>query len=341
MATLKPEDTLDIERYLDLEGTFSPSISPAVSKGKGIATPEYKAPNVNINTFAPLQQGSQTFAGPSHQYDLHKQHIPLPPGALATSLAASRRPNLAYNGYSPEFGMGSNVGLYDMNSSEDFFDFGDVPAHNPSFSSSNDVDMDFDSPVDGMFSNGSDFIDPNVIGGQEEESPPPTRAETVRAYPGMHAHQAQQAAIAKQQQQMEIQRQQQQRAAQRPQTTSSHKPSTSRSGGSRAPMDPVVEERISRLLSQMRQNPGGSNDVDGENQSPQPALTRAKKDEEDMDEDERLLASEEGKKLSSKERRQLRNKVSARAFRSRRKGLGSISVTMATTLMVCRVYWPT
>ena len=35
---------------------------------------------------------------------------------------------------------------------------------------------------------------------------------------------------------------------------------------------------------------------------------------------ERLLASEEGKKLSSKERRQLRNKVSARAFRSRRKG---------------------
>jgi hypothetical protein len=44
-----------------------------------------------------------------------------------------------------------------------------------------------------------------------------------------------------------------------------------------------------------------------------------RKEEEDMDEDERLLASEEGKKLSSKERRQLRNKVSARAFRSRRK----------------------
>ena len=42
--------------------------------------------------------------------------------------------------------------------------------------------------------------------------------------------------------------------------------------------------------------------------------------EEEMDEDERLLASDEGKKLSSKERRQLRNKVSARAFRSRRKG---------------------
>ena len=50
-------------------------------------------------------------------------------------------------------------------------------------------------------------------------------------------------------------------------------------------------------------------------------MTKAKKDEQEMDEDERLLASEEGKKLSSKERRQLRNKVSARAFRSRRKGI--------------------
>jgi len=50
-----------------------------------------------------------------------------------------------------------------------------------------------------------------------------------------------------------------------------------------------------------------------------PHLARLKKDEDDMDEDERLLASDEGKKLSSKERRQLRNKVSARAFRSRRK----------------------
>lgn len=45
----------------------------------------------------------------------------------------------------------------------------------------------------------------------------------------------------------------------------------------------------------------------------------AARDEMDMDEDTRLLLSEEGKKLSSKERRQLRNKVSARNFRERRK----------------------
>jgi hypothetical protein len=72
----------------------------------------------------------------------------------------------------------------------------------------------------------------------------------------------------------------------------------------------------------MRQNSTLSADNDGEDgQSMLPHIQRMKKDEEEMDEDERLLASDEGKKLSSKERRQLRNKVSARAFRSRRKGL--------------------
>lgn len=44
-----------------------------------------------------------------------------------------------------------------------------------------------------------------------------------------------------------------------------------------------------------------------------------KKPLDEMDEDERLLNSEEGKKLTSRERRQLRNKVSARHFRERRK----------------------
>jgi bZIP-type transcription factor MBZ1 len=39
------------------------------------------------------------------------------------------------------------------------------------------------------------------------------------------------------------------------------------------------------------------------------------------DEDEKILASEEGKRLNPKERRQLRNKVSARNFRVRRKGI--------------------
>merc|ERR1712144_199352 len=82
--------------------------------------------------------------------------------------------------------------------------------------------------------------------------------------------------------------------------------------------DPIVEEKISQLLNSMRHSSVGSDETsnNGNNMS---HVQRARKDEEDMDEDERLLASEEGKKLSSKERRQLRNKVSARAFRSRRK----------------------
>lgn len=70
----------------------------------------------------------------------------------------------------------------------------------------------------------------------------------------------------------------------------------------------------------MRQNSVASTEDDASTPTgDMPHIARMKKEEEDMDEDERLLASEEGKKLSSKERRQLRNKVSARAFRSRRK----------------------
>lgn len=64
--------------------------------------------------------------------------------------------------------------------------------------------------------------------------------------------------------------------------------------------DPVVEVRISRLLQRMRQNAISSGEV-----SPSrfilSYMAKAKKDEAEIDENERLLASEEGKKLSSKE----------------------------------------
>lgn len=46
---------------------------------------------------------------------------------------------------------------------------------------------------------------------------------------------------------------------------------------------------------------------------------RVKKKLSEMDEDEKLLASEEAKSLTSRQRRQLRNRVSARHFRLRRK----------------------
>ena len=53
------------------------------------------------------------------------------------------------------------------------------------------------------------------------------------------------------------------------------------------------------------------------------------------DEDEKILHSEEGKKLNPKERRQLRNKVSARNFRVRRKG----PLLRFCLTNFIRVYW--
>lgn len=50
-----------------------------------------------------------------------------------------------------------------------------------------------------------------------------------------------------------------------------------------------------------------------------PNSMKRKKNVADMDEDERLLASDASKKLTSRQRRQLRNRVSARHFRLRRK----------------------
>jgi hypothetical protein len=151
---------------------------------------------------------------------------------------------------------------------------------------------------------------------------PTQGAASGRLWPGVHQ---QAAAIAKAQAQAEQQKQQQiiqQRQRQHQMSLNQQQRQQPRSRGSQQPPDPIVEEKISQLLNSMRRNSvtassddGHLNDVQSHGQMP-----RLRKDEDEMDEDEKLLASEEGKKLSSKERRQLRNKVSARAFRSRRKG---------------------
>jgi len=109
--------------------------------------------------------------------------------------------------------------------------------------------------------------------------------------------------------------------SERSKSTSSTSSSGSSSQGKKktsAATDPATEERIRQILEDVKRKALSSQPTVDEDSS-MPHIARMKKDEEDMDEDERLLASEEGKKLSSKERRQLRNKVSARAFRSRRK----------------------
>lgn len=147
---------------------------------------------------------------------------------------------------------------------------------------------------------------------QQQQSPPasatatrPQQPQRMQYYPGYHQQ--------LHQENLRLQQQQQQQKITRQKVTATAAP--------KAPSHPRQGE-IDAILDSFRIS---SSPINGSKSSSDilPHIARMKKEEEDMDEDERLLASEEGKKLSSKERRQLRNKVSARAFRSRRKGITS------------------
>ena len=319
-------DPLDIDRYINYDQNLfpSPSTSPISSRAKPSASPN---PVVGSSPF-PSQQSQQIFPPPNHQYDAYHQQAGLAPGALANTVAVNQADHLSFGGRGQSFfAMPTNDSYFGMNTTDDFIDFGTAPSRNPSAGGA-DMEIDFGSPTQDMFiqsmgTSNTDFVDPAAIGGQEDTSNiiPAAPATVGRAWPGMHQQQAALKAQA-------LQQNQPQAAAQssRSLATSQPRPPAHRSTGnvSRPPTDPIVEERISRLLNQMRHSSvASSNDDDAATPTASNGslhTTRMKKDEEDMDEDERLLASEEGKKLSSKERRQLRNKVSARAFRSRRKG---------------------
>lgn len=266
--------------------------------------------NIASPTSTTVDEELQEAAKPSHEYERFKQQTGIPTGSIAGLNAgfASGYPMFSSSGLdmmgndSMMEGWNSGIGM-DMNMGMDY-------AQNTYMPFNNDQD---------------DFVDPSAI--QQEEVP------AVRLYPGMHQQQAalakaqqqaqqaaqqqrQQQQIAHQRQQAQLQAQQQQQQQQQRSTPPQNNRKTS------SPLsDARTEETIQRVVAQIRaesQNAAlASQDPNG---NVLPHIIRAKKDEEDMDEDERLLASEEGKKLSSKERRQLRNKVSARAFRSRRKG---------------------
>jgi bZIP-type transcription factor MBZ1 len=227
---------------------------------------------------------------------------------LANTFALNQATGMQYSGYGNGFIMPMetlNVPLTNL----DEFDFAAYP--------SMEMDLEADSPTDNMFyptgsSGKGGFVDPNVLLGQDNASSS-SSAPVQRMYPGMHSQLAAQAK-AQQAQKQSI-------AGQQPRQMPQGQRPLSQNPKSQPPKDPHVEESISRLLNQMRQSSVASVDDDASTPTANlPHLARLKKDEDEMDEDERLLASEEGKKLSSKERRQLRNKVSARAFRSRRKG---------------------
>ncbi|PQE08400.1 bZIP transcription factor protein [Rutstroemia sp. NJR-2017a BBW] len=307
---LDPLDSLiDFSEY-ETVSYRSPSISSSASKS------QFVRPSA---ASTPIPSPSQpTLSGPSHQYDLYRQQTGIPQGAIASTLAINQ--NNAHINSRYGFSDGYLSGL---SPSEEFVDFGTAPSQTP-FNPS-DVDMDYDSaPRDPAFfypDQTTEFVDPSNIGAQTlpVTTVLPTQSSNVgRLWPGMHQQQAALAkAQAQQKQQQAIIQQQRQNALaaaggqQRP-----AQPQRARAHGS---TDPVVEEKISQLLNSMRHGSVATDGGDSGTPNHLAHVQRMRKEEEDMDEDERLLASEEGKKLSSKERRQLRNKVSARAFRSRRK----------------------
>lgn len=298
----------DLDSFLDLDqNTYaSTSASPAIGK-QPLHRPSFASTSTSFGS-----QSQQTFSGPSFQYDAYKQQTGLPVGGLANTFAVNQAMGLQYMGSNQGFVMPTETLNIPLSTLDDF-DF----ARNPSIDMQ-DADFDADSPPE-MFK--GQYVNPNALLGQDDS---PTYTTPVRMYPGIHQQQAAQAKAQQVQKQQEMaarHQQQRQIEGQRP------LPSQSKPAGQK---DPHVEESISRLLSQMRHNSVVSNDDSADTPTgSQPSLAaRLKKEEDEMDEDERLLASEEGKKLSSKERRQLRNKVSARAFRSRRKGKNIITISL-------------
>ncbi|KAK3670965.1 hypothetical protein LTR78_009081 [Recurvomyces mirabilis] len=254
------------------------------------------------------------YGGPSHDYNQYKQQVGLPVGSVVNMPMSQ-----------PQMFDSFNSGI--DTSMDGFYSGIDLDA---------DLSMDFNNPQSSMpamffpdsTTNGpsDNFVNPNAI--QEESA-----GSVGRLWPGMHSQQARTAAMQKQQQTHAMQQRQMKLQAQHAHYRQASNASQTQVPVAAAPApvvaqnnskrpapitEPHVEESISRLLNQMRHQSAIS-DEDGSQDDNLPHIARMKKDEDDMDEDERLLNSDEGKKLSSKERRQLRNKVSARAFRSRRK----------------------
>ncbi|KAI9845938.1 MAG: hypothetical protein M1837_004474 [Sclerophora amabilis] len=346
-------DPLDVDSFINYDQLrcASPSLSSSSSRSQSTIRPSPATANPNNTLLPPAQSSSafenthQVFSGPSHQYDLHKQQTPLPPGAVANTLAVNEQ-NAATTRYQPSFDAAApDDSFFGMSPGEDLLDFSSTSDPTPSFGGAPEMDLEFDSaesePLPAFFfpersmSTSAEYVNPSALEAPEEQSlpqevgatAPPPAGSAGRLWPGMHQ---QQAALAKARQQKG-----QQRPAP-PQPRSNGPQPKNRPTGtapSHEPTDAMVEEKISRLLQTMRQSNGAADEeMHGSNANGMPAhVARMRKEEDDMDEDERLLASEEGKKLSSKERRQLRNKVSARAFRSRRKEyIGQLEAELAT-----------
>jgi hypothetical protein len=218
--------------------------------------------------------------------------------------------------------------LYGLNPSDDFVHFG-ITSRQTYFLNPSDFNTDYDSPNSdaSLFygeKSSSEFIEPSVIFGSACGLPVPpalpNRSTNVGClWPGKLEQQtALTEAQIQQKHELHIPQQQRQNTM-----TGQSRQQPQQLSGSHQPPDPLIEKKISQLLNSMRHGSVTTeveNELSIQNVNIMAHAHRVQKDDEEMDGDEKLLASEEGKKLSSKERRQLRNRVSARAFRSRRKG---------------------
>lgn len=241
----------------------------------------------------------------------------------------------------PHIMNGFNSGI-DMN-----MDAGFAEGWSSGIDIASDMGMDFNRPQQGALQlpmsfsfdgPSGDFANPDTLGGREDAfSNGPPR-------PGVHSQQAQGVSMQKaarsqamQQRQMKLQAQQQhyREAVNAAQCQSQGSSAQQQGRGNGIPLhatEPHNGKPVSRLRNPMRHNSSVSGDEAGSPEKVFPEVAGMRNNEEEMDEDERLLASEEGKKLASKERRQLRNKVSARAFRSKRKGIFIVALHSKETL---------
>jgi hypothetical protein len=272
MSHLNSTFDSDIDTFLDFDqAAFTPSSnSPDLSKGKAVAN-NRPSQSSSAGSYFASSQSQQTFSGPSFQYDNYRQQTGLPVGGLANTFALNQATGMQYTGTHHGFVMPTET----LNMPLDDFDFGRHTSVDMS-------DMDFENestsdPLPTLF----------YLVGQEDS--PTDAAPARRMYPGMHTQQAAQAKAQQAQRQQEMARQQQQRQIPGQKPLPTHPKSQQK--------DPHVEESISRLLHQMRQNSVASaGDDDAPTPTPNlPNIARLKKEEDEMDEDERLLASEEGK----------------------------------------------
>ncbi|KAJ8105584.1 hypothetical protein ONZ43_g7372 [Nemania bipapillata] len=301
-ATPSPiTDPMDLVDFTDYENKYdagpyqSPSLSPSATNKMALTRPA-----TAMTTTPPTMPPNQMLSGPSHQYDQYKQQTPFVPGALAHTIALNNSGEQM-----------QHFGLNFIHPGEEMYDFNTMTSPQDSVTTST-LDIDFEQPSESFYFS-TPAINPQVV--NVGPSPIPTQAGAAgRMYPGIHQRIAKAQAQQLQQQELIHNRRQQQ----------------SKQSRLKAPQgtNPLIEQKITQVLNNMRSQ---KSTVESEGDSPLLQIPRPKKEEDDMDEDERLLASEEGKKLSSKERRQLRNKVSARAFRSRRKEyIGQLEAEVAT-----------